>query len=61
MPKLAEINYSETFDVTGEEMLAAVRSQRLEGVIAKRRDSPYEPGEHSGAWVKMRAPGDKNS
>jgi bifunctional non-homologous end joining protein LigD len=22
--------------------------------VAKRRDSPYEPGERSGAWVKMR-------
>lgn len=39
MPKLTGINYSETFDVTGEEMLAAVRSQRLEGAIANRRDS----------------------
>ena len=57
MPKLAGINYSETFDVSGEEMLAAVRSQRLEGVIAKRRDSLYEPGERSGAWVKMRVRG----
>jgi DNA ligase D-like protein (predicted ligase) len=57
MPKLAGINYSETFDVTANEMLAAVRSQRLEGVIAKRRDSLYEPGERSGAWVKMRVRG----
>ena len=26
----------------------------LEGVIAKRRDSLYEPGRRSGSWVKMR-------
>jgi ATP-dependent DNA ligase len=54
MPKLVGINYLETFEVTGKEMLEAGRSQRLEGVIAKRRDSLYESGERSGAWVKMR-------
>ena len=26
----------------------------LEGVIAKRRDSVYEPGERSGAWQKIK-------
>jgi bifunctional non-homologous end joining protein LigD len=26
----------------------------LEGVIAKRKDSPYEPGERSGAWQKFK-------
>lgn len=34
-------------------MIAVVREQGLEGVIAKRRDSRYEPGRRSGAWVKM--------
>ena len=31
-----------------------LRGKDLEGVIAKRRDSLYEPGRRSGAWVKMR-------
>src|SRR5258706_15844910 len=35
-------------------MLAAVRRQQLEGVIGKRKDSLYEAGKRSGAWVKMR-------
>ena len=35
-------------------MLAAVREQRLEGVIGKRKDSVYESGQRSGAWVKQR-------
>ena len=26
----------------------------LEGVVAKRRDSRYEPGQRPGAWLKMR-------
>jgi ATP-dependent DNA ligase len=32
----------------------SVKIQRLEGLVAKRRDSRYEPGERTGAWRKMR-------
>jgi hypothetical protein len=35
-------------------MLDAVRQQGLEGIIAKRKDSFYEPGKRSGAWIKYR-------
>ena len=35
-------------------MLTFVKSHGLEGVIAKRTDSPYEPGRRSGLWVKHR-------
>ncbi len=31
-----------------------MKEQGLEGLVAKRRDSKYEPGERSGAWLKMR-------
>ncbi len=31
-----------------------IRKLRLEGVIAKRRDSVYRPGERSHAWVKVK-------
>ncbi|MCU1382591.1 MAG: dependent ligase [Acidobacteria bacterium] len=31
-----------------------IRKLRLEGVIAKRRDSVYMPGERSHAWVKVK-------
>jgi ATP-dependent DNA ligase len=31
-----------------------VRAQGLEGLVAKRLDSRYEPGLRSGAWMKMR-------
>jgi ATP-dependent DNA ligase len=48
------IRFSETFDAPSAEVVAAVKKQGLEGVIAKRRDSTYEPGRRSGAWVKMR-------
>jgi DNA ligase D-like protein (predicted ligase) len=57
MPQIPAIHFSESFAVTAAQMVAGVRSQGLEGVIAKRRDSLYEPGLRSGAWVKMRIGG----
>jgi len=36
------------------ELLRAVREQRLEGVVGKRKDSLYEPGARSGSWIKHR-------
>ena len=38
----------------GRALLAATRDQGLEGVVAKRLDSPYEPGRRSPAWVKVK-------
>jgi len=38
----------------GRETLAASEAAGLEGVIAKRLDSPYEQGRRSGAWVKLK-------
>jgi DNA ligase D-like protein (predicted ligase) len=49
-----EIRFSETLEATAAEIVAAVKKQGLEGAIAKRRDSLYEPGRRSGAWLKMR-------
>ena len=49
------IRFSETFDASAAELMAAVRSSGLEGVVAKHRDSSYKPGDRSCAWVKVRA------
>jgi bifunctional non-homologous end joining protein LigD len=38
----------------GRELFAATAEQRLEGVIAKRRDSRYVPGGRSDAWLKVK-------
>jgi DNA ligase D-like protein (predicted ligase) len=46
--------FSDTLDAPAADIVAAVKKQGLEGVLAKRRDSRYEPGRRSGAWVKMR-------
>jgi bifunctional non-homologous end joining protein LigD len=36
------------------DLLCAVREQRLEGIVGKRKDSHYQPGKRSGAWIKYR-------
>ncbi len=38
----------------GEAFVAAARHQELEGVVAKLRGSPYEPGRRSKAWLKIK-------
>ncbi|HEX5900316.1 MAG TPA: non-homologous end-joining DNA ligase, partial [Solirubrobacteraceae bacterium] len=38
----------------GEQMLAATEDQGLEGVIAKRLDSRYEPGRRTAHWLKIK-------
>lgn len=38
----------------GSELLDLTAAQGLEGIVAKRRDSRYEPGRRSGAWVKVK-------
>lgn len=38
----------------GAATLAVSREQRLEGVVAKRRTSPYRPGRRSPDWVKVK-------
>jgi bifunctional non-homologous end joining protein LigD len=42
------------FPGPGDDVLAAAKSRGLEGVVAKRKDSIYEPGKRSGAWVKVK-------
>ena len=38
----------------GEDYYRAAIAKGLEGVMAKRKDSPYEPGLRSGAWLKVK-------
>ncbi len=55
LPTLAEpVRESGVFDVPLADLVASVRAQGLEGVVAKRGESRYEPGVRSGAWQKMR-------
>jgi bifunctional non-homologous end joining protein LigD len=38
----------------GSRLMDATREQGLEGVVAKRLDSCYEPGRRTGAWLKIK-------
>src|SRR5882672_7685830 len=48
------IRIADYFEAAPKDLLAAVREQRLEGIIGKRKDSVYQPGKRSGAWIKYR-------
>jgi len=53
--KLKEpVRESSVLDAGLTDIVASVKSQGLEGVVAKRLDSPYQPGQRSGVWQKMR-------
>jgi bifunctional non-homologous end joining protein LigD len=55
LPTLADpIRYSPILEGSLKDLVRSVKAQGLEGLVAKRRDSKYEPGLRSGAWQKMR-------
>ena len=42
-------------DVSGQDILAAAVQNGLEGVVAKRRDSPYRAGRRHPDWLKVKS------
>ena len=55
---LAKVQYpvirSTPFEAKPAELIRAAKELELEGIIAKRKDSLYEPGRRSGAWLKYK-------
>ena len=45
---------SEPLPGTPQQVIEAVSQIGLEGIVAKRRDSRYQSGDRSGAWVKLK-------
>ena len=45
---------SEPLPGTSRRVIEAISRIGLEGIVAKRRDSLYQSGERSGAWVKLK-------
>ena len=45
---------SQVSDRSAAEMLKFVKDHGLEGVVAKRSDSVYQPGQRTGLWSKFR-------
>jgi bifunctional non-homologous end joining protein LigD len=55
LPKLPEpVRYSAPLEAELPVLIQSVKAHGFEGLVAKRRNSAYEPGLRSGAWMKMR-------
>ena len=55
VPTLAEpVRYMGELNAGLRDLVHSVKAHGLEGLVAKRRNSRYEPGRRSGAWMKMR-------
>jgi len=50
----ATIRQSQDLPGSTAEIVRALQAAGIEGVVAKRRDSTYQPGERSGDWVKLK-------
>ena len=48
------IRITESLEGDGEKMLSLARKRGWEGIIAKKTDSVYEPGNRSRAWIKLK-------
>jgi bifunctional non-homologous end joining protein LigD len=48
------IRESPVLEASLADLIPSVKAQGLEGIVAKRVDSLYEPGQRSSAWQKMR-------
>jgi ATP-dependent DNA ligase len=45
---------SETIDATPRELIRVAKEVGFEGIVAKRKDSLYESGKRTGAWLKLK-------
>ncbi|MDR7427445.1 MAG: non-homologous end-joining DNA ligase [Armatimonadota bacterium] len=55
VPAGPTLRLTEAFPGEGQAFYRVALQHGLEGIVGKRRDSPYEPGRRSGAWVKVKA------
>jgi ATP-dependent DNA ligase len=46
--------FSRSFNAEPAELIRAAKELQLEGIIAKRNDSFYEPGKRNRAWLKYK-------
>jgi ATP-dependent DNA ligase len=52
--KAAPIALSEGLDANVDELVRVAKEFGFEGIVAKRKDSLYESGKRTGAWVKYK-------
>ncbi len=54
LPKIPGIDYGEHVRGDGIEFFASARQEGLEGIVAKKVDSPYRQGQRTGDWLKIK-------
>ncbi len=54
LPKDGPVRESRNFDASATELLEAAGKMGLEGIIAKKADSLYLPGDRGGDWLKIK-------
>jgi ATP-dependent DNA ligase len=52
--KAAPIELSENIEAAPTDMIRVAKEFGFEGIVAKRKDSAYESGKRTGAWVKYK-------
>ena len=50
------VRFSPTFEIPVDDLIDVIRQQKLEGIVAKKADSRYEPGKRSDSWLKCKVP-----
>jgi bifunctional non-homologous end joining protein LigD len=55
IPENSTIRFSENFEVSGIEFFDTAKKIGLEGIMAKKSDSTYSPGNRSKEWLKIKA------
>src|SRR3954469_11304583 len=54
LPKDGPLRLSDFVDADPDQLVTFSKENRLEGIVAKRAGSIYEPGKRSGAWTKFK-------
>lgn len=48
------VKYSDHIEENGKEMYALMAERNMEGIMAKKADSPYLPGQRTADWLKVK-------
>ena len=54
LPELPDIKYNDHIEEHGKDFFQLARENNLEGILAKRGDSPYQTGKRSRDWLKIK-------
>jgi bifunctional non-homologous end joining protein LigD len=56
VPRLGFVRFADHVEGDGQALFEAAGEHGMEGVIAKRADSPYQSGARSKSWLKIKVP-----